>query len=100
MKSITILNLPSPLKTDLKCLSEDISITAPRSLTVTGLTQNAGSEKKDPSYNYIDIIRELDKQSNKKSITIQVAEQTYNIKNPYGDSAYELSMNVLSDITN
>ena len=36
-----------------------------RSSTVTGLTQNAGSEKKDPSsgsYNYIDVMRELDKQ--------------------------------------
>lgn len=70
----------------------------PRSLTVTGLTQNAGSEKKDPSYDYIDIMRELDKQSNQKSITIQVAEQTHNIKNPYGDSAYELSDNLAERI--
>ena len=66
----------------------------PRSLTVTRLTQNAGSDKKDPSsgsYNYIDVMKELDKQSSKKKIDIQVAHQTYNIKNPYGDSAYELS---------
>jgi hypothetical protein len=35
-----------------------------RSLTVTGLTQNAGSEKKEPSsgsYNYIDVMKELKK---------------------------------------
>ena len=70
----------------------------PRSLTVTGLTQNAGSEKKDPSYNYIDIMRELDKQSNKKSITIQVANIILYIKNPYGDSAYELSDNLAERI--
>ena len=43
-------------------------------------------------------MRELDKQSNKKIINIQVAEQTYNIKNPYGDSAYELSDNLAEQI--
>ncbi len=66
----------------------------PRSITVTELTQNAGSEKKEQSsgsYNYIDVMRELDKQSNKKIITIQVADQTYNIKNPYCENAYELA---------
>ena len=69
----------------------------PRSITVTGLTQNAGSEKKDPSsgsWDYKEVMRELNKQSNKQIITIQVAEQTYNIKNPYGDSAYESSDNL------
>ena len=73
----------------------------PRSITVTGMTQNAGFDKKDPSsgsWDYVDVMRELDKQSNKKSITIQVAEQTYNIKNPYGDSAYELSDNLAERI--
>ena len=73
----------------------------PRSITVTGLTQNAGSEKKDPSsgsWDYKEVMRELDKQSNKKIINIQVAEQTYNIKNPYGDSAYELSDNLAEQI--
>lgn len=73
----------------------------PRSFTATGLTQNAGSEKKDPSsgsYNYIDVMRELDKQSNKKIITIEVAGQTYKIKNFYGDSAYELSDNLAEQI--
>ena len=43
-------------------------------------------------------MRELAKQSNQKIITIQVAEQTYNIKNPYGDSAYELSDNLAEQI--
>ena len=68
--------------------------TGPRSLTVTGLTQNTGSEKKDPSsgsYNYIDVMRELDRQSNTRIITIQVAGQTYTIKNPYCENAYELA---------
>jgi len=72
-----------------------------RSITLTGATQNAGSEKKDPSsgsYNYIDVMHELDKQSNKKIITIQVADQTYNIKNPDGDNAYELSDNLAERI--
>ena len=69
----------------------------PRSLTVTGLTQNAGSEKKHPyssSYNYINIMRKLDKESNKKMINIQVAQQIYTITNLYGDSADELSYNL------
>ena len=73
----------------------------PRSITVTGLTQNAGSEKKDPSsgsWDYKEVMRELNKQSNKKIITIQVAKQTYNIKNSYGDSAYELSDNLAEQI--
>ena len=47
------------------------------------MTQNAGSEKKYPSsgsWDYVDVMRELDKQSNKKIITIQVADQIYTIK--------------------
>ena len=66
----------------------------PRSITVTGATQNAGSDKKQPSsgsWNYIDVMRELDKQSNKKIITIEVADQVYSIKTSYGDNAQELS---------
>lgn len=65
----------------------------PRSLTVTGLTQNAGSEKKEPSsgsYNYIDVMKELKKQSSKKRIDIQVGDQIYTIKNSYSQSADEL----------
>ena len=41
------------------------------------MTQNAGSEKKDPSFgswDYVDVMRELNKQSNKKIITTQVAD--------------------------
>ena len=56
----------------------------PRSLAVTGLTKNAGSEKKDPSsgsYNYIDLKQELKAKIKQKQITIEVAGQTYNIKN-------------------
>ncbi len=52
----------------------------PRSVTVIGMTQNTGSEKKDPSsgsWDYVDVMRELDKQSNKQIITIQVADQIY-----------------------
>ena len=47
------------------------------------MIQNAGSDKKDPSsgsWDYVDVMRELDKQSNKKIITIQVADQIYTIK--------------------
>ena len=49
-------------------------------VTVIGMTQNAGFDKKDPSsgsWDYVDVMRELDKQSNKKIITIQVADQIY-----------------------
>lgn len=65
----------------------------PRSLTVTRLTQNTGSEKTQPSsgsYNYIDVMKELEKQSSKKRIDIQVVDQIYTIKNAYNQSADEL----------
>ena len=66
----------------------------PRSITVTGATQNAGSDKKQPSsgsWNYIDVMRQLDKQSNKKIITIPVYGETYAIKNPNCGGVDELS---------
>jgi hypothetical protein len=52
----------------------------PRTITVTRLTQNAGSEKKEPSsgsYNYVDVRKELEKQSKKKKINIEVGHQIY-----------------------
>ena len=73
----------------------------PRSVTVTGMIQNAGSDKKDPSsgsWDYVDVMRELDKQSNKKIITIQVADQIYTIKNPYREDAYELGYKLADQI--
>ena len=69
--------------------------------TVTGMTQNAGSEKKYPSsgsWDYVDVMRELDKQSNKKIITIQVPDQIYTIKNPYREDAYELGYKLADQI--
>lgn len=65
----------------------------PRSLTITGLTQNAGSEKKQPSsgsYNYVDVMKKLEKQSSKGKVEIQVGDQMYILKNPYRENAYEL----------
>jgi hypothetical protein len=65
----------------------------PRSITVTGMTQNAGSEKKYPSsgsWDYKEIIRELDRQSSKKRIDVQVGDQIYILKNPYHEGPYEL----------
>jgi len=65
----------------------------PRSITVTGMTQNAGSDKKQPSsgsWDYKEVMRELDRQSNKKRIYVQVGDQIYSLKNPYPESPYEL----------
>ena len=65
----------------------------PRSITVTGMTQNAGSEKKYPSsgsWDYKEVMRELEKQSNKKRIDIQVGDQFYRLKNSYHEGPYEL----------
>jgi len=65
----------------------------PRSIPVTGLTQNAGSEKKGPSsgsYNYIDVMKKLNKQSSNNSIKIQVGDPIYMFKNPYRKNADEL----------
>ena len=65
----------------------------PRSIPVTGLTQNAGSEKKEPlkgSYNYVEVMKELDRQSSKKKVEIEVGDQIYILKTPYREDAYEL----------
>lgn len=48
------------------------------SRTVTGITQNSSSDKKYPSsgsWDYTNVMRELDKQSNKKLVTIQLPDQ-------------------------
>uniref|UniRef100_UPI004057B427 hypothetical protein n=1 Tax=Candidatus Electrothrix sp. TaxID=2170559 RepID=UPI004057B427 len=68
--------------------------TGPRSITVTGMTQNAGSDKKNPSsgsWDYKEVMRELDRQSSKKRIYAQVGDQIYILKNPYHEGAYELA---------
>jgi len=65
----------------------------PSSITVTGMTQNAGSEKKYPSsgsWDYKEVMRELDRQSSKKRIYVQVGDQIYILKNPYHEGPYEL----------
>ena len=49
----------------------------PRSITVTGLTQNAGS------WDHKEAMRELDRQSSKKRIDVQVGDQIYTLKNPF-----------------
>lgn len=54
-------------------------------------------EKKDPSsgsWNYIDVMSELDK----KSTTILVAGETYSLKNPYGKSADELQFELAEKV--
>jgi hypothetical protein len=64
-----------------------------RSSTVIGMTQNAGSDKKQPSsgsWDYKEVMRELDPQSSKKRIDVQVGDQIYSLKNPYGEGPYEL----------
>ena len=65
----------------------------PRSLTVTGMTQNAVSEKKQPSsgaWDYQKVMQELERQSKKKKFEIAVDDQIYIIKNPYRDGPYKL----------
>lgn len=65
----------------------------PRSITVTGLTQNAGSEKKDPSsgsWDYVDVMKELAKQSSNNRIEIQFGDQIYTFKNTFRQNADEL----------
>lgn len=67
----------------------------PRSNTVTGMTQNAGSDKKQPSsgsWDYVDVMKELAKQSSNNRIEIQVGDQIYIFKNTYRQNADELSI--------
>lgn len=57
------------------------------------MTGNAGSDKKQPSFgswDYKQVMRELDRQSSKKKVTIEVGDQIYILKNPYREDAYEL----------
>ena len=64
-----------------------------RSLTVTGMTQNAGSDKKYPSsgsWDYVDVMKELAKQSTNNRIEIQVGDQIYIFKNTDRQNADEL----------
>ena len=73
----------------------------PRSITVTGMTQNAGSEKKYPSsgsWDYKEVMRELDRQSSKKRIDVQVGDQIYRFKNPSRKNADELQFKLAEEI--
>jgi hypothetical protein len=73
----------------------------PRSITVTGMTQNAGSEKKYPSsgsWDYKEVMRELERQSNSKKVEIEFGDQIYTIKNPYREDAYELGYKLADQI--
>jgi hypothetical protein len=73
----------------------------PRSLKVTGLTQNAGSENKEPSkesYDYVEVMKELETQSSKNRIEIQVGDQIYMIKNPSRQNADELKFKLAEKI--
>ena len=65
----------------------------PRSLTVTGMTQNSSSDKKYPSsgsWDYVDVMKELAKQSSNNRIEIQVGDQIYIFKNTDRQNADEL----------
>lgn len=60
---------------------------------VTGMTQNAGSDKKQPSsssWDYKEVMKTLERQSSKKRIDIQVGDRIYSLKNPYREGPYEL----------
>lgn len=65
------------------------------------MTQNAGSDKKDPSrnsWNYIDVMKKLDKQSINPRIEIQIGDKIYIFKNPYRHSAKELQFKLAEKI--
>ena len=73
----------------------------PRSVTVTGLARNVGSEKKEPSYgswDYKEVMRELERQSSRKKVEIEVGDQIYTIKNSYREDAYELGYKLADQI--
>jgi len=73
----------------------------PRSITVTGMTQKAGSDKKQPSsgsWDYKEVMRELERQSSRKKVEIEVGDQIYPIKTPYREDAYELGYKLVDQI--
>ena len=73
----------------------------PRSITVPGMTQNAGSEKKDlshGSWDYKQVMRQLERQSSSKKVNVEVGNQIYTIKNPYRDDVYTLASKLADQI--
>ena len=65
------------------------------------MTKNAGSEKKDPSsgsWEYTEVMQELDWQSSRKKVEIQFGDQIYTIKNPFRKDAYGLSYDLADQI--
>ena len=71
------------------------------SATNKGNQQTRGSEKKVPipgEYDYCKVMKQLDAQSGKKNVVIQVAGQSYSIPNPYNYVAEELSCELAEKI--
>jgi hypothetical protein len=65
------------------------------------MTQNAGSEKKDPSsgsWDYVDGMKELAKQSSNNRIEIQAGDQIYMFQNPSRQNADELEFKLAEKI--
>ena len=65
------------------------------------MTQNAGSDKKQPSsdsWDHKEVVRELERQSSKKRIDIRVGDRIYSIKNPYCEGHYELGDQIYDSI--
>jgi hypothetical protein len=59
------------------------------------------SDKKQPSFgswDYKEVMRELDRQSSKKKVAIEVGDQIYILKNPYREDGYELGYKLADQI--
>ena len=66
-----------------------------------GHREASNSEKKETSYGSWDdkeVMRELDSQSSRKKVEIEVGDQIYTIKNPYREDAYELGYKLADQI--
>lgn len=72
----------------------------PRSITLKDRTQNAGSDKKPSSpgsLEYEKVWLELNRQSNKKVVEIEIGNQIYTLTNPNRDS-FELSQELADQL--
>jgi hypothetical protein len=71
----------------------------PRSITVIDATQNAGSEKNDPSfgsYDYDIIMDNLASQVKEKRVNISAGDQSYTLENPFNLDTHSLK-DILSE---
>jgi len=70
-------------------------------VVITEATRNTNSDKKQPSagsWDYKNVMRDLNRQSGKRTVDVQVGDQIYSLRNPHRDGPNELSSQLAEKI--